>query len=111
MGNLKGHLILGGGVEDHVHLLVRLHQETSLSESVRTMKANSSKWLREEHEPRWIGWQDGYGAFSVSKSHLPEVEAYIRNQEQHHAKTSFKDEFRALLQRHEIDFDEQYIWL
>jgi putative transposase len=109
--NMKGHLILGGGVDDHVHLLARLHQDTSVSECVRTVKANSSKWLREEHDPRWIGWQDGYGAFSVSKSQVPDVEAYIRTQEQHHARTSFKDEFRALLQRHEIEFDEQYIWL
>lgn len=107
--NMKGHLIEGGGVDDHVHLLIRLHQDVAVSDCVRTIKANSSKWLREEHDPRWIGWQDGYGAFSVSQSLIPNVRSYIQTQEQHHARTSFQDEFRTLLRRHEIEFDEQYI--
>jgi putative transposase len=108
--DLHGHLIQGGGVDDHVHLLIRLHQSTSVADCVRTIKANSSKWLREEHDVRWPGWQEGYGAFSVSKSAIPDVERYIENQETHHAQTSFQDEFRALLKRHGIEFDERYIW-
>jgi REP element-mobilizing transposase RayT len=106
----KGHLFQGGGVDDHVHLLVQLHQQTSVAECARLIKANSSKWLRENHDHRWLGWQDGYGAFSVSQSSVPDVRSYIRNQEQHHARMSFQDEFRSLLQRHAIEFDERYVW-
>ncbi|HVJ86806.1 MAG TPA: IS200/IS605 family transposase [Caulifigura sp.] len=106
----KGHLVEGGGVDDHAHFLVQLHQQTSVAECARLIKANSSKWLRENQDDRWLGWQDGYGAFSVSQSNVPDVRTYIRNQEQHHAKMSFKDEFRSLLKRHEIEFDERYIW-
>ncbi len=112
-GILKGlhsHLIQGGGVDDHVHLLIRLHQSTSVADCVRTIKANTSKWLREEHDAQWLGWQEGYGAFSVSKSAVSDVQCYIQNQESHHTQTSFQDEFRALLLRHGIDFDEKYIW-
>jgi putative transposase len=108
--NLQGHLIEAGGVEDHVHLLARMHQVTSVADCLRTLKANSSRWIRETHDPGWLGWQDGYGAFTVSKSAVADVRNYIRNQEQHHAQTSFQDEFRALLTRHEIEFDEKYIW-
>jgi putative transposase len=106
----KGQLIEGGGLDDHVHLLVQLHQQTSVAECARLIKANSSKWLREKHDDRWLGWQDGYGAFSVSRSNVPDVRTYIRNQEQHHAKMSFQDEFRSLLERHGISFDERYVW-
>jgi putative transposase len=105
--NLKGHLIQAGGVDDHIHLLIRLHQDTSIADCVRTIKANSSKWLRESHDAHWLGWQDGYGAFTVSKSQLPDVQTYIANQELHHARTSFQDEFRSLLKRHGIEFNEQ----
>ena len=110
VGHHKGHLIQAGGVDDHIHLLVRLHQDTAVADCVRTIKANSSNWLRESHDDKWLGWQDGYGAFTVSKSHLPDVQTYIQNQETHHAKLTFQDEFRALLKRHGIDFNEQYIW-
>lgn len=108
--NLKGRLIEAGGVDDHVHLLVRLHQDTSVSECVRTLKANASKWIRETHDPDWLGWQDGYGAFTVSMSALPDVRDYIGNQEHHHARATFQDEFRTFLKRHEIDFNEAHIW-
>jgi REP element-mobilizing transposase RayT len=93
-----------------LHLLLRLHQDVAVSDCVRTIKSNSSKWLREKHQPNWLGWQDGHGAFSVSRSHVDDVRRYIQNQAAHHARASFQDEFRALLQRHEIEFDERYIW-
>jgi REP element-mobilizing transposase RayT len=108
--NQQGSLIQAGGVDDHLHLLVRLHQNTAIADCVRTIKSNASKWVRETHDDRWLGWQDGYGAFTVSRSHVPEVEAYIQNQETHHARASFQDEFRALLKRHDIEFDERYLW-
>ena len=107
---LNGHLIQAGGVDDHLHLLVRLHQQTAVADGVRTIKSNCSRWVREEHDRNWLGWQDGYGAFSVSRSHIAEVQAYIQNQQRHHARVSFQDEFRTLLVRHEIEFDERYIW-
>ena len=106
----KGHLVEAGGIDDHIHLLVQLHQQPSIADCARLIKSNSSKWLREDHDDRWLGWQDGYGAFSVSQSNVPDVRTYIQNQEQHHARTSFQDEFRSLLKRHNIPFDEQYIW-
>lgn len=109
--NLKCELIEAGGVDDHLHLLIRLHQDVSVSECIRIVKSNTSKWLREEHQPSWLGWQDGYGAFTVSRSHVDQVRQYIRRQAEHHARTSFQDEFRALLRRHDIEFDERYIWL
>jgi len=108
--NVKCELIEAGGVDDHLHLLARLHQDVAVSEIIRTVKSNASKWLREEHQPSWLGWQDGYGAFSVSRSHVGDVRRYIQSQAQHHERTSFQDEFRALLQRHDIEFDERYIW-
>ena len=108
--NMKGRLIEAGGVEDHIHLLLRLHQQTSVAECVRTVKSNSSKWLRAEHDPNWLGWQDGYGAFSVSQSQLPTVQRYVALQEEHHARLSFQDEFRSLLSKHGIEFGERYIW-
>jgi REP element-mobilizing transposase RayT len=103
-------LIQAGGVDDHIHLLIRLHQATSVADCVRAIKANTSKWLREEQDARWLGWQEGYGAFSVSKSAVPDVQDYIQNQESHHSRTSFQDEFRALLKRHGIEFNEKYLW-
>jgi putative transposase len=87
-----------------------MHQGISVADCVRTIKANSSRWLREGHDPRWIGWQDGYGAFSVSKSAVSDVSRYLLNQEWHHARASFQDEFRALLDRHDVEFEEQFLW-
>ncbi|HVJ67132.1 MAG TPA: IS200/IS605 family transposase [Caulifigura sp.] len=108
--NLKCHLIQSGGVNDHVHFLVQMHQSVSLADCVRTIKSDASKWLGESHDDKWVGWQDGYGAFSVSKSGLPAVEEYVVNQEKHHARICFQDEFRTLLRRHGIEYDEKYIW-
>ena len=77
---------------------------------MRLLKANSSSWLHTEIGRRDITWQDGYGAFSVSHSNLADVERYLANQAEHHRKTSFQDEFRELLRRHQIDWDEANIW-
>jgi putative transposase len=81
------------------------------AEIVRVVKANSSKWVHEKWpEHRTFGWQQGYGAFSVSRSGIKDVEDYITNQEEHHRKMSFQEEFTALLKRHGIEFDERYLW-
>jgi putative transposase len=104
------------GTADHVHLLVWLPPTLALAEAMRVVKANSSKWVNEElrrmeqRQGAKFGWQTGYAAFSVSRSGVDEVVRYIEQQEEHHRKFSFQEEFLALLKKHDIDFDERYIW-
>ena len=79
---------------------------------LRKIKANSSKWVNESKPGVYkFGWQDGYSAFSVSKSQVDPVREYIRNQKQHHATRDFKSELRGLLEKHGVEFDERYIWV
>ncbi|MCW8131805.1 MAG: IS200/IS605 family transposase [Planctomycetota bacterium] len=102
-------LLAINGPEDHVHCLAQIPPAISVSTWVKTIKANSSKWVREElPEYRPFGWQAGYGAFSVSYSNVPAVKKYIANQIEHHRKQSFDIEFRALLGRHAVKFEETY---
>ncbi|HEV3384434.1 MAG TPA: IS200/IS605 family transposase [Gemmata sp.] len=98
-----------GGVADHVHLLFVLSKTVALSKAVEEVKKSSSKWMKENGEPRFY-WQNGYGAFSVSASNEEKVTAYIANQEVHHRTKSFQDEFREFLKKHRIEWDEQYVW-
>jgi REP element-mobilizing transposase RayT len=104
-------LIAAGGVADHVHLLVSLSREAPVADVVRTIKANSSRWIHETF-PNYhhFAWQSGYGAFAVSFSHLGAVKAYLANQAEHHKKRTFQEEFLAFLQRHQLAFDERYLW-
>jgi len=89
-----------GGMSDHLHLLVRLKPSIALADLLRCTKANSSKWVNEEkRRMRKFGWQDGYAAFTVSKSQVSRVTRYIANQQTHHAKTDFKQELRGLLDK------------
>lgn len=99
------------GIADHVHVLFRLPPVLSLSDAMRDLKANASKWVHEKC-PRHgdFAWQEGYAAFSVSASQLPVVQAYIENQEAHHRKTSFKEELIALLEKHGMEYDVRYIF-
>ena len=100
-----------GGVDDHVHALFALSKNHALKKIVEEVKKGSSKWmkLKGPRNPEFF-WQAGYGAFSVSQSNLDAVTRYIENQEEHHQKMSFQDEFRELLRRHGIEFDERYVW-
>jgi REP element-mobilizing transposase RayT len=98
-----------GGMPDHVHLLFGLSRTRSVSEVVGEIKKESSKWAKAEVLPDFF-WQNGYGAFSVSPSNVDRVQAYIVNQEQHHRGRTFQDEFRELLRRHGIDWNERYVW-
>jgi REP element-mobilizing transposase RayT len=107
---LKGKAYGINGTTDHVHLLISLPPVVSISEALRFIKSNSSGWVHDKWPRRSFAWQLGYGAFSVSKSNAPEVLTYIGNQEQHHRKRTFKDEFIDLLRKHEIDYDDRYIW-
>ncbi len=109
--NEKSLMVQIGGMPDHLHLLCLLHPMSSTSEIMRLVKANSSKWINEQAgRTTRFEWQNGYGAFSVSKSILPAVSEYIRNQEEHHRKKSFQEEFLEFLKKHEIDYDPRYIW-
>ena len=100
-----------GGVEDHVHLLCRFGRTITQAEWVKELKRVSNLWLKERgRDYADFEWQGGYADFSVSQSKLPEVKDYIAGQEEHHRKIGFQDELRALLKRHEIEWDEKYVW-
>ena len=108
---LQGTPISIGGMPDHVHMLVRLRPSRAVSDIVRDIKANSSGWARDKRQAAGrFQWQRGYGAFSVSESVVPEVRRYIENQQEHHRKMSFHDEFVQLLDRHGVAYDPQYLW-
>lgn len=103
--------IIVGGVEDHVHLLSTLSRTIEIAELVKEVKRGSSLWIKDSHaELRKFAWQNGYGVFSIGFSQLPTVRAYIANQPNHHRDMTFQDEFRGLLMKYEIDFDERYVW-
>lgn len=96
---------------DHAHVLLRLGRTHSLSDVIGQVKRGSSAWLKTKGRPYdEFHWQNGYGAFSVSQSAIAEVRDYIRRQREHHQRVSFQDEFRAFLHRHELEFDERYVW-
>lgn len=106
-----GTLLEIGGTADHIHILAKLKPSKSISEMLNRIKANSSKWANEEKmEIRKFGWQEGYSAFTVSESKVHAVKEYIRNQEQHHRQQDYKQEIEALLERHGVNYDEQYLW-
>jgi putative transposase len=98
-----------GGVADHVHLLLVLGRTIPISAAVEQIKKESSKWAKKHVHPGFY-WQNGYGIFSVSPSRAPAVVEYIANQEEHHRVRSFQDEFRDLLRKHNVAWDEKYIW-
>jgi Transposase IS200 like. len=100
-----------GGVEDHVHLLVQLGRTWSIAEFVKEIKKESSKWIKTKDAALAdFHWQNGYGAFSVSPSRVEELRRYIEDQEEHHKKESFQDEFRRLLRAYGVEWDERYVW-
>ena len=103
--------IIVGGFEDHIHMLARQSRTIALSDWVKELKRVTSIWIKEE-SPNYalFAWQSGYGAFSVSQSQSAKAIKYIENQEAHHKTRDFKAEFRELLERHEIEYDERYVW-
>ncbi len=104
-------LLAAGAMPDHVHLLASLSRQTSVAEVVRLVNANSSGWVHQTFsELRGFSWQNGYGAFSVSASSLPGVKRYLAGQEEHHRRRTFQEEFVEFLKRHEIEYDERYLW-
>lgn len=103
--------VMIGGVSDHVHVLFLLSRTLSLASIVEEAKTASSKWIKTQDEALdSFHWQSGYGAFSVSESNVAAVTAYIANQEEHHKKMTFQDELRLLFRKHNVEFDERYVW-
>ena len=103
--------LLINGVDDHVHALVVLSRKVPIMNVVQEAKKETTKWLKKQ-APGLAGfaWQAGYGAFSVSESNISQVRRYIENQEEHHRKITFQDEFRKLCERHGLELDERYVW-
>lgn len=100
-----------GGTTNHIHILFILSKTMTLSDTVRIVKAHSSKWINEKNSPLYpFCWQDGYGAFSISQGHIEAVKQYIDNQEEHHKGVSFEDEFRKICKMYNVDLDERYVW-
>jgi len=107
---LRGMPVEIGGVADHVHLLLGLRATHRLADVVREIKTVSSRWIHEELRVPRFGWQEGYGAFTVSRSNVPAVRHYIATQAEHHKKRRFEDEYLDLLKKHEVEFDERFLW-
>jgi putative transposase len=103
--------LIVGGVADHVHLLCRLSRTHTVAEFIRELKRESSKWVKDKDaELADFHWQGGYGVFSISPAHVKALTAYIANQEEHHKKETYQDEFRRILTKYGVEYDERYVW-
>ena len=108
---IEGTYIEINGTSDHVHILTILPPKVAVSDALREINANSSKWVHETlPDLNKFGWQDGFAAFTVSKSQFEPVRQYIREQKSHHRQGDYKQELIGLLDKHEIEYDERYIW-
>lgn len=109
--DLRCRLVAINGMLDHVHLLVQYRADLSHSDMMQQIKGRSSKWINETFPMAGrFAWQEGYGGFTVSRSAVPDVEAYIARQKEHHQRQDFRTEFLALLRRHGIEFDEREVF-
>jgi putative transposase len=101
-----------GGVADHIHILISIKPNIDVSSLVGEIKANSTKWINtRKFTQQRFSWQEGFGAFSYSHSHLDRVIAYVNNQEEHHKKQTFKDEYVGLLKKFEMRYEEEYLFV
>ena len=103
-----GQPLIINGVAEHVHLLFSMPATMGLAEAMRIIKAKSSRWLH--GSDRSFAWQSGYAGFSVSQSSVEQVTTYIASEQEHHKKVRFEDEFISLLKKHEMEYDERYVW-
>ncbi len=106
--NLNCPSLIVGGHLDHVHILSRLSQNISLSQFVQKLKSSSSKWIKSKSPDFY--WQDGYGAFSISQSHVDSLINYIKNQHIHHQHKSFKEEYIDILKKYNLEYNEEFLW-
>ena len=114
-GTAKDHkaiILASGGIEDHVHVFAKTHPAFAISDTVKLIKANSSRWINQQGKINKgkFEWQRGYGAFSVSQSMAETVKEYIENQVDHHRVLTFEDEYFAVLQKHQIAFDARFVF-
>ena len=107
---LGGKPYIINGTSDHVHLLVSLPPKIALSDAVRFIKSNSTNFVKQKFGNEKFSWQGGYGAFSVSRSQSKNVIGYIQNQEEHHRKFDFRQEFELMLEKNEVEHDARYVW-
>lgn len=110
VNNQGSPLIEIGGVADHVHILVRLGKTTTIADIVKEVKRSSTTWLKQTKGLHEFAWQAGYGAFSISQEHVPATREYIKNQEEHHRKVDYQEEFLQILREHGIEWDDRFIW-
>lgn len=104
-------ILIIGGTDDHVHILLSLRPDLPVSKAVQLIKGGSSKWIHDNFtDLKTFSWQEGYGVFTVSLSQVNIIKNYISNQEKHHKNTSFKDEYLKLLERNNIDFNSKYLF-
>ncbi len=109
--DLGAELVRVGGVADHVHIVTTLPRTVTQAQSIERIKKTSSKWIKAlDARYRGFFWQRGYGAFSVSPSQLDAVLHYVETQDEHHRTRTFQEEYRELLHRHGVEFDERYVW-
>ena len=111
LNNMGSPAILINSVDDHVHILLRLSKNHATCDVIGEVKSSTSKWLKTKggHLVKF-GWQNGYGAFSVSPSNVDAARRYIEDQETHHRTASFQEEFRDFLRKYSVEFDERYVW-
>lgn len=102
------HALMISGVEDHIHILCRLGKSIAIADLIRNVKRDSSKWLKDQQKD--FQWQRGYGAFSISPSHIRAITEYIKNQEEHHRRETFQEDFRRICRKYGIEIDERYVW-
>ena len=103
--------IVINGTSNHIHCLFVLSRKFTISQVVEKVKKTSSKWIKtKDAKYKSFYWQNGYGAFSISQSHVDFVKKYIANQKQHHAKSNFRQEFIKLLKKYNVEYDERYMW-
>lgn len=115
LGGICNHLecpvLKVGGYTDHVHMLFLLSKKLPLMKVVEEVKSHSSKWIKTKGDAyRDFYWQNGYGAFSVNPAEVDWVVAYITNQHEHHNKKTFEQEYRAIMKKYDMEFDERYVW-
>ena len=104
------HPIQVGGFLNHVHLLIMISRTETISNYVKNLKVKSTVWMKQVIHVENFKWQDGYGIFSISRSHVDGVVNYIKNQEKHHSKQNYKNECRKLFKKHDLEIDEKYFW-
>ena len=108
--NKGSHLYRINGVEDHIHIFTSLPPSICLADLIREIKISTNKWIKQEGIfPAFTSWQQGYGAFTVSHTDRDEVIEYIKNQEEHHRRLSFRDELKEMLEKFGVPFDEKYL--